>query len=113
MGWPNLAVCAVLRRCRPDLHRGANYLVHFLPARAARGEDRHSENDCGQKASQCRRIAILRQIVLRLRLLEATAKECHSGCPMCIQSLANRLSFVAACKSAINRQAAAWVSGIC
>jgi hypothetical protein len=33
--------------CRPGLHRGANYLLQFLPTRAAGREDRHSVNDCG------------------------------------------------------------------
>lgn|SRR5271167_1954936 len=42
---PNLAVCAVFRCYRPGLHRGANYLLQFLPTRAAGREDRHSVND--------------------------------------------------------------------
>jgi hypothetical protein len=109
----NLAVCAVFRCCRPSLHRGANYLFQFLPIRAAGREDGHSVNDCGYKAGQCRWIAILRQIVLCLRLLEAAAQECHAGGPMCIQSLANRLRFVAAGNRAIDCQAAAGVAGTC
>lgn len=55
----NLAVCAVFRCRRPGLHRGANYLFPFLPTRAAGREHRHSVNDCGYKAGQCRWIAIL------------------------------------------------------
>src|SRR5271170_6912640 len=80
-GW-ELAVCALFRCRRPGLHRGANYLLQLLPARAAGREHRHSVNDCGYKAGQCRWIAILRQIVLCLRLLKAAAQECHPGCPM-------------------------------
>ena|ERR1700691_4206715 len=58
-------------------------------------------------------IAVLRQIVLCLRLLEAAAQECHPGCPMCLQSLANRLRFVAAGHRAVDCQAAAGVAGTC
>jgi hypothetical protein len=59
--------------------------------------------------------AIVRHIVPCLRPLEAAAQEYHPGCPMCIQSLANRLRFVAAGNCAIdcNCKAGTGVAGTC
>lgn len=61
---PELLVCAALPYFRPGFHRGANYLLQFLPTRAAGCKNRHSVNDCGYKAGQCCWIAMFRQIVL-------------------------------------------------
>src|SRR5580692_5924507 len=62
----SLVIDALFRCYWPGVHRRTNYLLQFLPARAAGREDCHSVNDCSHKAGQRRWIAILRQVVLSL-----------------------------------------------
>jgi len=103
----------ILHCCRPGLHRRANYLLQFLPARTAGQEHGHSVNYSARMRANAAGSLFFGRSRWAFACSKRRRRSAIPACPMRIESLANRLRSVTTGTRVTDCQAAAGIAGTC